>query len=110
MPAYIAVQVDVKDPDTYARYRALAPASIAAHEGRYLVRGGACTTLEGSWLPSRFVILEFPTREHARVGGSRPNTPKPRRSDSRAQTPRWCWSREFREGCACTLRGAPKQL
>jgi uncharacterized protein (DUF1330 family) len=66
MPAYIAVQVDVNDPETYARYRALAPASIAAHHGRYLVRGGACTTLEGTWLPTRLVILEFPSVEHAR--------------------------------------------
>jgi uncharacterized protein (DUF1330 family) len=66
MPAYVAVQIDIHDDVTYDRYRALAPASIAAHQGRYLVRGGACTTLEGGWLPSRFVILEFPSAEHAR--------------------------------------------
>jgi uncharacterized protein (DUF1330 family) len=30
------------------------------------VRGGACETLEGSWRPKRFVILEFPTVERAR--------------------------------------------
>ena len=66
MPAYVAVQIDIHDNETYDRYRALAPASIAAHQGRYLVRGGACTTLEGSWRPSRFVILEFPSADHAR--------------------------------------------
>ena len=36
MPAYVAVQIDIHDDVTYDRYRALAPASIAAHQGRYL--------------------------------------------------------------------------
>jgi uncharacterized protein (DUF1330 family) len=67
MPAYIAVEVDVHDPVTYERYKSLAPASIAAHGGRYLVRGGACETLEGTWSPRRFVILEFPTAAQARA-------------------------------------------
>jgi len=30
------------------------------------VRGGRVETLEGSWLPSRFVILEYPTVELGR--------------------------------------------
>ncbi|MEE4376412.1 MAG: DUF1330 domain-containing protein [Candidatus Competibacteraceae bacterium] len=35
------------------------PESIAAYGGRYLVRGGQCETLEGSWSPQRVVVLEF---------------------------------------------------
>jgi uncharacterized protein (DUF1330 family) len=65
MPAYVVVQIDVQDAATYERYKALAPASIAAHGGRYLVRGGATRPLEGAWNPARFVILEFPTAEAA---------------------------------------------
>jgi uncharacterized protein (DUF1330 family) len=67
MPAYVVVQVTVEDPETYARYRALAPPSIAAHGGRYLVRGGDVETLEGTWAPSRFVVLEFPSADAARA-------------------------------------------
>ena len=66
MPAYVAVQIDVRDATTYERYKELAPPSIAAYGGRYLVRGGATTTLEGDWSPARFVILEFPSVDLAR--------------------------------------------
>ena len=61
------MQVSVRDPETYERYRQLAPPSIARYGGRYLVRGGRTETLEGSWSPSRFVVLEFPTRDQARA-------------------------------------------
>ncbi len=66
MPAYIVVQIEVHDPETYERYRALAPASIAKYDGRYLVRGGDTHILEGTWNPPRLVVLEFPTMERAR--------------------------------------------
>jgi uncharacterized protein (DUF1330 family) len=66
MPAYVAVQIEVKDPEAYHRYKELAPPSIAAYGGRYLVRGGATSVLEGSWNPARFVILEFASVEQAR--------------------------------------------
>jgi uncharacterized protein (DUF1330 family) len=60
MPAYIAVDITIDDPQTYDRYKLLAPPSIAKYGGRYLVRGGTTTTLEGNWSPTRLVILEFP--------------------------------------------------
>ena len=65
--AYIVVQVNVHDPEAYARYRELAPPSIAQYGGRYLARGGASTVLEGSWQPARLVILEFPDRATAQA-------------------------------------------
>ncbi|HKG90682.1 MAG TPA: DUF1330 domain-containing protein [Gemmatimonadaceae bacterium] len=67
MPAYIIVQISVRDPDTYERYKLLTPPSIAAYGGRYIVRGGATETLEGSWSPRRLVVLEFPSVERARA-------------------------------------------
>jgi uncharacterized protein (DUF1330 family) len=66
MPAYVAVQIEIQDPVVYARYRELAPHSIAAYGGRYLIRGGESTVLEGSWHPPRFVLLEFPSQDTAR--------------------------------------------
>jgi len=35
--------------------------------GKYVVRGGKVSVLEGSWPTSRFVVLEFPTAEQARA-------------------------------------------
>ena len=64
MPAYLYADVEVTDPAAYESYRARVPALIAAHGGRYLVRGGACQVLEGSAAPQRQVILEFPDMAH----------------------------------------------
>jgi uncharacterized protein (DUF1330 family) len=72
MPAYITVQIQVDDPETYERYRALAPRSIALYGGKYLVRGGACEALEGTWSSPRFVVLEFPTIDDARAWWNSP--------------------------------------
>jgi uncharacterized protein (DUF1330 family) len=66
MPAYVIAQIIVRDAATYDRYKELAPPTIAAYGGRYLVRGGMTTTLTGAWRPTRLVILEFPTTERAR--------------------------------------------
>jgi uncharacterized protein (DUF1330 family) len=67
MAAYIVVEIQVQDAATYERYKDLAPPSIAQYGGRYLVRGGPTTTLEGTWGPSRLVVLEFPTADRARA-------------------------------------------
>lgn len=67
MAAYLVVDIDVTDANQYAQYTALAPAAIAAHGGRYLVRGGAPTPVEGDWSPTRIVVLEFPTMADAKA-------------------------------------------
>ena len=67
MPAYVIVETDVTDHEQYERYRDAAPASIAAHGGRYLVRGGELAIFEGDWDPARVVILEFPDLETAKA-------------------------------------------
>ena len=72
MPAYVIVQIDIHDADTYARYRELAPPSIAAYGGRYPVRGGHTEVLEGSWKPERLVVLEFPDADAARAWWASP--------------------------------------
>ena len=61
MPAYIVVQVNVTEPAGYDEYKKMVPTSLAAYGGKFVVRGGACETLEGSWAPGRLVVLEFPS-------------------------------------------------
>ena len=65
MPGYVIVNVTVRDPVRYEEYRRLATPTVGAYEGRYIVRGGQVEVREGSWSPSRLVILEFPTAEDA---------------------------------------------
>jgi len=67
MAAYIIVDVEITDPVNYAAYVRVVPPTIAAYGGRFLVRGGKTETLEGSWIPKRVVVLEFPSVEHAQA-------------------------------------------
>jgi len=66
MSAYIVVQVEVTEPAGYDDYKKMVPSSLAAYGGKFVVRGGACETLEGSWQPRRLVVLEFPSVARAK--------------------------------------------
>ena len=59
MPAYLIVETEILDPVQYGLYKAAAQVSVAAHGGRYVVRGGDVVVLEGDWNPERMVVLEF---------------------------------------------------
>jgi uncharacterized protein (DUF1330 family) len=65
MAAYVIVVVDVKDPERYEDYKKMVPPTLAKYGGRFLVRGGKVQPREGSWMPKRFVVLEFPSVERA---------------------------------------------
>lgn len=60
MAAYIYGEIEITDAEGYEAYRRDVPGVIAAHGGRYRVRGGAVTVLEGEASARRRVILEFP--------------------------------------------------
>lgn len=63
MAAYLIAQVQVTDPETFAKYGSQVPGVIEQYGGRYLVRGGATEAVEGSWTPARLVVVEFPSME-----------------------------------------------
>lgn len=85
MPAYVIADVDVTDPDLFAKYRALVPATLEKYGGRFLVRGGESRRLEGDWAPHRLVVLQFA---------------------SMADAQRWYESSEYREALALRTRSA----
>jgi uncharacterized protein (DUF1330 family) len=60
MSAYVIADVTVTDPALYDDYRRQVAATVQAHGGRFLARGGEIVPLEGGWDPKRVVILEFP--------------------------------------------------
>ncbi len=66
MPAYVIVDINVQNAEGYSHYKELAPAAVAAYDGKYLARGGKTEVLEGNWSPSRLVILEFPSVDRAK--------------------------------------------
>ena len=65
MAAYILAQLDVHDPEPFQRYREKVAPLVAQFGGRYLVRGGDVTTLEGELAAPRLVIIEFDDRAAA---------------------------------------------
>jgi uncharacterized protein (DUF1330 family) len=67
MAAYIIVDLEITDPVNYDEYKKVAGATVERYGGKYLVRGGACETLEGNWQPKRIVVLEFPSAERAKA-------------------------------------------
>ena len=73
MPAYIIADITVTNREGFEAYRQAVPAVIAAHGGRYIVRGSPRTLLEGDLSPGRMVILEFPDMEHLRAFWSSPD-------------------------------------
>ena len=66
MAAYVIANIDVKDPERYQDYIKMSPVSIAKFGGRFVARGGKTDVLEGSWVPKRLVLLEFPSADRAR--------------------------------------------
>lgn len=66
MAAYIIAQINITNPEKYQEYAKLAGPAGARYGGRFLVRGGAKTTLEGDIPYQRIVINEFPDVEAAK--------------------------------------------
>lgn len=67
MAAYLIANITIHDAEKFERYRELVPPVIAAHGGRYLVRGGTMEMKEGALPLRRLVILEFPSMQAARA-------------------------------------------
>ena len=65
MKAYCIIYQSVEDPQTFEEYRREVSPTIEAHEGRFIVRGGAFTALEGAMPYQGIAVLEFPSRAAA---------------------------------------------
>jgi uncharacterized protein (DUF1330 family) len=63
-PGYVIAEVDVTDPEAFKKYAEKVPATVAAFDGHYLVRGGKIQAVEGE-APKRIVVLAFESAEKA---------------------------------------------
>jgi uncharacterized protein (DUF1330 family) len=66
VPAYVLIDSDVHDPARYAAYAAEGGRILPGLGGRFLARGGRVEVLEGTWAPTRLVVIEFPDAAAAR--------------------------------------------
>ncbi|MEM7238927.1 MAG: DUF1330 domain-containing protein [Pseudomonadota bacterium] len=64
---YVIGQMQITDPVQYEEYRAHVVATVEAHGGEFLVRGGPQSVKEGTPAGPRSVILRFPSVEAAQA-------------------------------------------
>ncbi len=86
MKAFVIVEVTIHDQDLYEEYKKLTPATIAAFDGKFVVRGAKTVSLEGDWNPKRIVVLEFPSVERAKEWWKSPEYSKAKAIRQRAAT------------------------
>jgi uncharacterized protein (DUF1330 family) len=68
MPAYLIADVrDAWDADALDEYRRRNTDAVAAHGGRFVVRGGEHELVEGEWDTIRLVVIEFPDMDAVRA-------------------------------------------
>ncbi len=60
MPAYIIVNVEIKDESAFEDYVGNVPAIIRKFGGEYLAVSDAPEIVEGTWQPHRMVLVRFP--------------------------------------------------
>jgi len=66
MAAYCFFDIhEFTDQEKMAKYREGVFATVEKYKGRYLVLGGKCEVIEGTWSPKVPVIIEFPSLEQA---------------------------------------------
>ena len=67
MAAYCFFDVrEVTDPAKLSQYKDGVLATVQQYGGRYLLLGGHCEGIEGSWQPATPVLIQFPDLAQAR--------------------------------------------
>jgi uncharacterized protein (DUF1330 family) len=67
MPAYFIAEMDVHDPVTFAGYAEAVIPLVAAHGGKWLVRGGATIARDGVPPGGRVIVIEFANADSVRT-------------------------------------------
>ena len=66
MTAYCFFDVrEVIDPQKLEQYKNGVLATVQQYNGRYLLLGGKCEIVEGTWQPVTPVLIRFPSLEQA---------------------------------------------
>ncbi|MDD3363744.1 MAG: DUF1330 domain-containing protein [Syntrophomonas sp.] len=63
MPAYVLIEIEIHDGNTYFQYIEKARPIVESYGGHYLIRGGKVTPLFGDWDPERIILIKFSSHE-----------------------------------------------
>ena len=67
MPAYLIVDVEIKDRAAFEAYVKNVPPLVRKHGGAYLAVSDTPLVIEGNWTPHRLVLVTFPDMETAQT-------------------------------------------
>jgi uncharacterized protein (DUF1330 family) len=65
MLGYAIFNIQVTNPEDYKEYLKHVTAIAEKFGGKYIVRGGETTVIEGTWVHPRTVVIQFPSYEKA---------------------------------------------
>jgi uncharacterized protein (DUF1330 family) len=65
MPAYVVIDIDIRDSDRFGEYVEAITPQLEAADARAVSFDPQPAVVEGDWTPSTVVILEFPTKTAA---------------------------------------------
>jgi len=65
MAAYVLIELEVTDPESFKEYGKLAGPTLKQFGGKLLAGAGASQTLDGDWHPHQLSIGEFESVEQA---------------------------------------------
>ena len=65
MLGYAIFNIQVTNPEDYKQYLQHVTAIAEKFGGKYIVRGGETTVIEGTWAYTRTVVIQFPSYEKA---------------------------------------------
>jgi uncharacterized protein (DUF1330 family) len=66
-PGYVVAEVEVNDTATFAKYAAAVPGTLAPFNGKYMVRAGKITPVEGDAPKQRYIVIAFDSVEKAQA-------------------------------------------
>jgi uncharacterized protein (DUF1330 family) len=67
LKGYVVAEITVTDPETYKQYTSAVPPIAAKFGGKYIIRAGNVTPVEGPPPTGRFVVIEFPSMANAQA-------------------------------------------
>jgi uncharacterized protein (DUF1330 family) len=66
-PGYVVAEVEVTDAAAFAKYAAAVPGTFAPFNGKYVIRAGKITPVEGDAPKQRFIVIGFDSVEKAQA-------------------------------------------
>ncbi|MDE0712960.1 MAG: DUF1330 domain-containing protein [Rhodospirillales bacterium] len=84
MACYVIADMNITNPEQFAEFIEVTPATVQRYGGKYLIRGGSFAVAQGDWTPGRLVVIEFAGVGQARAWFDSPEFERPKEIQARS--------------------------